>query len=55
MRRYLPWLFFAAAVFALIGTLTARHVNWFWAASRAMHVLISLAYLMPHHGFRPIL
>ena len=46
MIRY---LFLAAAVFALIGCLTARHVNYFWAASKFTHVLIALAYLVSHH------
>jgi hypothetical protein len=49
MRRYLPWLFLVAAVCGLVGTLTARHVNWWFAASRFAHVLISITYLLPHH------
>ena len=51
-RRYLPWLFLAAAVFGLIGVLMERHPNGWFVASRITHVLISLAYLMPHHLHR---
>ena len=49
IRRFLPWLFLAAAVFGLIGALTYRHVNYWIVASRFTHVLIALAYLLPHH------
>jgi len=49
IRRYLPWLFLAAAVFGLIGCLTARHVNVWYAGSRILHVVIALAYLPLHH------
>lgn len=52
MRHFLPWLFLAAAVFGLIGTLTYRHVNWWIAASKFAHVLIALAYLPLHHHMR---
>ena len=52
MRRYLPWLFLAAAVLGLIATLSAKHVNGWWVASKFTHVLIALAYLVPHHHFR---
>ncbi len=49
IRRFLPWLFLAAAVFGLIGVLSEKHPNWWYAASRFAHVLIALAYLPHHH------
>ena len=49
MRRLLPWLFLAAAVFGLIATLTAHRVNWWWAAEKGTRVMIALGYLFPHH------
>ncbi len=51
IRRYIPYLFLAAAVCSLIGYLTYRRVNWWIAVSKFCHVLIALAYL-PHHHFR---
>lgn len=52
MRRYLPWLFLAAAVFALIATLTAKHVNVWYVCARMVRVAISISYILPHHSFR---
>jgi len=39
-------------VLGLVGTLTARHVNWWIAGSKATHGLIAISYLLPHHRFR---
>lgn len=52
IRRLLPWLFLAAAVFSLIAVLSEKHPNLFYAGSRFLHVLIALAYLPHHHGYR---
>ena len=49
IRRYLPWLFLAAALFGLAAALTAKHVNWLWVGYRVTHVFIAIAYLIPHH------
>ena len=34
IRRYLPWLFLAAAVFSLVGVLMEKHTNGWFVASR---------------------
>ena len=47
IRRYLPWLFFAAAVCGLVGCLTAKHVSWAWVGYRIAHLGISLTYVWP--------
>ena len=51
IHRAVPWLFFAAAMLGLIGYLVRDRVSWWIAGSKVCRVLISLAYLIPHHHF----
>ncbi len=51
IRRFLPWLFLAAAVFGLATALTAKHISWAWLGYRVVHLLIAVTYLMPHHRY----
>ena len=49
IRRYIPYLFLAAAVCSVGAALTAKYPNWWRIIGSFLHLAIAMAFLPHHH------